>query len=77
MDEPRPSLALRDAFWLLVLCLVLAGWGRDRGRLATQIDSLTRPLPPAPAQSLPVLSGPLNVSLTAPILVDEAAFVPK
>jgi hypothetical protein len=35
----------RDLFWLMVLCLVLAAWGFDRGRLATRLESLNPPAP--------------------------------
>ena len=41
MNEPqRPRSGLRDATWLMILALVLAAWGWDRGRLATHIESL-------------------------------------
>lgn len=32
-------LSMGDAFWLAVLCFVLAAWGWNRGRLATRIES--------------------------------------
>lgn len=39
---------LRDLFWLAVLCLILAAWGWDRGRLAARLEAMTaQPMTPA------------------------------
>lgn len=37
------SLSIRDCFWLMILALVLAAWGWDRGRLATRLEAMTAP----------------------------------
>jgi hypothetical protein len=41
--EQRPLFGLRDLLYLVVLALVLAAWGWDRGRLATEAPSLVPP----------------------------------
>ena len=49
MDEPRAAFSIRDAVWLVVLALVLAVWGWDRGRLSQRVELMMNP-PRSPVQ---------------------------
>ena len=42
-----PWLRTRDSVWLLVVALVLAAWGWDRGRLAADLKVLSQPSLPS------------------------------
>lgn len=67
MDD-KPRYGIRDPFWLLVLCLVLAAWGWDRGRLAARIDTLTAPAP-VPVLRTTTILAPLGRSAPPPTAV--------
>jgi hypothetical protein len=41
MDEQLQTwFRTRDALWLFLLAMILAAWGWDRGRLASQLETL-------------------------------------